>query len=571
MKLKQSTIDKLTSLYGPQQTPEIARSIEKLLDRYSDLPRSEATGLSQEDIFLITYGDSVRQDNEPGLQTLNRFAQEYLKDIVSIVHILPCFPYSSDDGFSVIDYRRIDAPLGDWTHVHQLATQVDLCFDFVLNHCSSQSDYFKGFLTNDPHYKDFFIAEDPATDTSSVLRPRTSPLLHEFESASGPKYCWTTFSKDQVDLNFQNPNVLLEMLDILLFYVRNGARMLRLDAIAYLWKELGTSCAHLPQTHKVVQLFRDMLDRIAPQVLLLTETNVPHEDNISYFGDGANEAQLVYNFPLPPLLLHTLTAQDATHLTHWAQTIQPVSDKTTFLNFTASHDGIGVRPAADILSAAEFQTLIDLTTRHGGQVSYKNDDQGNPIPYELNINYFDALNNPNDYSLDHDTQIDRFLLSQAIALSLLGLPAIYIHSLFGSRNWTEGVKQTGQGRTINREKLDFPTLQLELKLHTTRSFKTFVRYKQLIKIRKIQKTFHPNAAQEILTINPKIFALKRTAVDQSETLYAIFNVTERHQTIELPCSTCLVNLFNQQTLESDTNNKHMIELAPYQFGWFLCQ
>src|SRR5690606_35016656 len=108
-------------------------------------------------------------------------------------------------------------------------------------------------------------------------------------------------SADQVDLNFKNPAVLLATTRALLFYVEHGAKFIRLDAIAYLWKEIGTPCIHLPQTHQVIQLMRAVLDEVAPDVRLITETNVPHPDNISYFGAGTNEAQLVYNFALPPL------------------------------------------------------------------------------------------------------------------------------------------------------------------------------------------------------------------------------------------------------------------------------
>ena len=132
-------------------------------------------------------------------------------------------------------------------------------------------------------------------------------------------------------MNFKNPDVLLALLDALLFYVARGARFIRLDAIAYLWKRIGTSCIHLPQTHAVIQFWRAVLDEVAPHVLLITETNVPHADNVSYFGDGTNEAQLVYNFALPPLVLHALLRGDATHLTRWAQSLTLPSDRSHVL------------------------------------------------------------------------------------------------------------------------------------------------------------------------------------------------------------------------------------------------
>ncbi len=350
--------------------------------------------------------------------------------------------------------------------------------------------------------------------------------------------------------------------------MKNGARMLRLDAIAYLWKELGTSCAHLPRTHAVVQLMRAILDKVAPKVLLLTETNVPHQDNISYFGDGANEAQLVYNFPLPPLILHTLTAGDATKLTAWAKTIEPVSGRTTFLNFTASHDGIGVRPAADILLRDEFQKLVDLATAHGGQVSYKTDADGRAAPYELNINWFDAINNPNNSDVDRKTEIQRFLLSQSIALTFLGMPAIYIHSLLGSRNWYEGVSQTGRARSINREKLDLSIIEKTLADSTSLRYQVYQRYRELLRLRRAQPAFTPGATQQIIDLGPALFANRRTTGNQ--TLLAIHNVTAAPQTITLNeenLTSVTAEFFTD--LISGNRYDYPLTLAPFQFLWLV--
>ncbi|KPK76294.1 MAG: hypothetical protein AMJ79_07205 [Phycisphaerae bacterium SM23_30] len=577
--LPEKTRDKITQLYGPAQTPPLAGKIEDLLGRYSSLmPSGRAAFLSERDVMLITYADSLRQPDAYPLQAMTRFAREYFKDIISIIHILPFFPYSSDDGFSVIDYRRVNPAHGDWSDVAALAEHVDLCFDLVVNHCSASSKYFQGYLAGEPEYEDFFISLDPDTDTSCVLRPRTSPLLHRFAGAAGEKWCWTTFSADQIDFNFHNPAVLLEMLDILLFYVWRGARIIRLDAIAYLWKEPHASCAHLPQTHTAVQLMRDILDLAAPQVLLLTETNVPHADNISYFGDGTNEAQIVYNFPLPPLVLYTLTAEDAAPLTRWAQTLEPVSERTTFLNFTASHDGIGVRPAADILSPAEFQGLIELAERHGGQVSCKHDRRGNAIPYELNLNYFDALNNPHAPAADQ-TEIDRFILSQSIALVLMGMPAIYIHSLLGRRGWPEGAAQTGHPRTINRQKLDLEQVRRNLtekSLPTgfSRSAQVFQRYLDMIRQRRRQRAFHPRAGQQVLDMGKSFFAVLRTALDESEAVLAVHNVTGRPQRLNIEPGRLGpvppgqgIDLISGQKISPDVNGSYQLDLPPYGFLW----
>ncbi|HMD81668.1 MAG TPA: alpha-amylase family glycosyl hydrolase, partial [Anaerolineales bacterium] len=337
--------------------------------------------------------------------------------VVKGIHILPFYPWTSDDGFSVVDYRKVDPALGDWKHISAMQSHFRLMFDGVINHISSQSEWFKAFLNDDPRYRDYFVVIEGSPDPSQVVRPRALPLLTSFSTPSGEKRVWTTFSDDQIDLNFQNPEVLLEILDILLMYVERGAAFIRLDAIAYLWKELGTSCIHLPQTHRVIQFLRAALDEVAPHVQMITETNVPHTDNISYFGDGSNEAQLVYNFALPPLTLHSFHTGDAQVLSSWAKTLTLPSNKTTFFNFLASHDGIGLNPARGILSTADIDVLVEKTLEHGGLVSYKHNSDGSQSPYEMNISYFDALSNPHgNESLG--LQIDRFIAAQAIMLSL---------------------------------------------------------------------------------------------------------------------------------------------------------
>ncbi|MEP7291918.1 MAG: sugar phosphorylase, partial [Chloroflexota bacterium] len=388
------------------------------------------------------------------LQTLRKTLLQTIYPTVNGLHILPFSPYSSDDGFSVIDYIAVDPALGSWNDVRAFKPEFRLMFDAVINHISAQSAWFQGFLRGEDPYREYFIPMNPATDLSLVTRPRALPLLSPFESNAGTQHLWTTFSDDQIDLNYANPDVLIAILRVLLFYVEQGANLIRLDAIAFMWKCVGTTCLHLPETHAVIQLMRDVLDVVAPQVILVTETNVPHIENISYFGSGDDEAQMVYQFSLPPLTLHTFRTGDATVLSRWAATIERASERTTFFNFTASHDGIGVRPALGLLTDAEIAALVKLTEDHGGLVSYKNNPDGTQSPYELNITYFDAITDPAITATQPDIAISRFICSQAIMLAMVGVPGIYLHSLFGSRNFREGVQMTGRNRTINREKLN---------------------------------------------------------------------------------------------------------------------
>ena len=558
--MKANLLDHIIFLYGADRAPQILARAEKLIADYRlRIPVSENV-LSQRDSILITYGDQVQSPHEKPLQTLGKFCEEHLKGVVNGVHILPFYPWTSDDGFSVLDYHKVDSNLGDWKDVSAMQDHFLMMFDGVINHISAQSEWFQKFLRDEPHYRNYFIVVNGSPDLSQVVRPRALPLLTTFKTATGKKQVWTTFSEDQVDLNYQNPDVLLEILDVMFSYVEHGATFIRLDAIAYLWKEIGTSCIHLPQTHYIIQFLRAVLDEIAPHVHLITETNVPHADNISYFGDGYNEAQLVYNFALPPLTLHTLHTGDAQTLSNWAKTLTLPSDKTTFFNFLASHDGIGLNPARGILSNEEVDALVNKTLEHGGLISYKQNEDGSQSPYEMNINYFDALSNPNDNE-NLDLQVDRFMIAQAIMLSLIGLPGIYFHSLFGSRGWLDGVKQTGRSRTINREKCQHENIQNELAKNNSLRSKVFTRYRQLLLARNTTTAFHPHGSQKILAVHQSVFAVERISPDGLSHTLCLHNVSAKPIMFSTDYTLARNVLTNQPLQVSE------ITLEPYQILW----
>ncbi|MDT8306045.1 MAG: alpha-amylase family glycosyl hydrolase, partial [Anaerolineae bacterium] len=376
----------LAAVYGETAAPEILSRLEARLASYQG-PSRPARPFDQRDAFLITYGDMVRQPGEAPLHTLGEFLRAHVRGFVRGVHLLPFYPYTSDDGFSVVDYTAVDPALGSWADVERLGQDFRLAFDAVINHISAHSAWFQGYLRDEAPYRDYFITVDPAADLSAVFRPRALPLLTQVDTAAGPRHVWTTFSADQIDLNFANSEVLLAIVDVLLFYAARGAEVIRLDAIAFLWKEIGSRCLHQPEAHHIVQLLRRVFDRVAPQVALLTETNVPHRENVSYFGDGHDEAQMVYNFSLPPLVLHAIQTGSAAPLSAWAGELSTPSDETAFFNFLASHDGIGVTPARDIIGDAAIDWLAERVEALGGFVSYKNNPDGSQSAYELNINY----------------------------------------------------------------------------------------------------------------------------------------------------------------------------------------
>ena len=578
--------EQLTYIYGPQQArlyePQFQNVLEKYIARIPQTRRivpPPARLLTQRDALLITYGDQFHSPDQSPLQTLDSFLQERLGKSLSGVHLLPFFPYSSDDGFSILDYRQVDPHLGDWNDVRRLGSHYRLMFDAVINHISRGSDWFQAFKRGEKLYKDYFITVDPSTDLSMVVRPRALPLLSEVHTDRGVQYVWTTFSEDQIDLNYANPQVLLEMVDLLLFYVEQGAEIIRLDAIAYVWKASGKPSIHEPQVYAIVKIFRAALDAVAPGTLLITETNVPHKENVSYFGKKqpgsqmTDMAQMVYQFPLAPLTLHTFLTGDAGVLNRWAEALETPSQAATFFNFIASHDGIGVMPARGLLDPEQIDALVKRTLRHGGQVSYKTNQDGSQSVYELNITLFDWLNDPHNPDIELD--VGRFLACQAIMLSLAGVPGIYVHSLFGSHNCQECLQATGRARSINREKFDRQQLRAALEQTGSRENRVLSGYKLLLDTRRKHPAFHPAGGQKVLEIDPSLFALLRTAPDASEHLLCLINVTPQPMVAEI--APRKLNLPQSGSWHDvlfggvhDTEESHLIiPLEGYRVKWLL--
>lgn len=545
--------ERLKKLY-PHNHEELLEKVQTIIDRYQS--KRENTFVDEKDVMLITYGDSIKRQSQSGLGALNSFLRTKGDDSITAVHLLPMFPFTSDDGFSVVDYKAINPELGDWEDVSDLANSFDLMFDAVINHSSKSCPWFKAFLAGEERYKDHYIVADPELDYSSVTRPRALPLLTPFETSEGTKHIWTTFSEDQVDLNFKSPRVFLDILDVLLTYSERGARFIRLDAIGFAWKELGTTCIHLEETHELIKLYREILDSCLPGTILITETNVPHKENISYFGNGYDEAQMVYQFPLPPLVYYSFITGDTKKLTGWLEDIDTPSDATTYFNFLASHDGIGVRPTEGILTDDERQILVDTTLKQGGRVSYKNNGDGTQSPYELNIAYVDAITGSEE---KEDKKVEKFLASQSILLSLAGVPGIYIHSLLGSRNWTEGVEESGINRRINREKLNYDDLMEKLDSETMEQ-KIFDGYKSLIKIRKEQSAFHPLAKQEVVSRDSRLFSIRRHNEETGDVMDIIINVSNEKVSVE---DSSLMG----KELISQRDIKQKVDIAPYEVLW----
>ncbi|WP_270345500.1 sugar phosphorylase [Enterococcus thailandicus] len=545
----------LEKIYTSKQDIDQANQLfTDLLEKYATKKFTENPAIDQSNAYLITYGDSFQHGNEKGLKVLREVVQTYLDDSITDVHLLPMFPFTSDDGFSVTDYLTINPALGDWDDIKKLAQKKRLMYDFVANHMSAKSEWFKKFLNNDIGFEQSFVEYQEEFDTTNVTRPRTSPLFHEYSTDKGEKKkVWTTFSDDQVDVNPKDPIMLARLSEVLLEYTFRGASSIRLDAIGFLWKDSGTTCMHLPKTHEIVKMWRTLLNHFSPNTQIITETNVPHKENISYLGDGHNEANQVYQFPLPPLVLFSFIQENTQKLAEWASTIHALSDEATFFNFLASHDGIGMRPVEGILDDTERETIVERVLNNQGKVSYKSNPDGSQTVYELNINYGDALRSSEDTD---QLAAKKLIAAHNILLSFVGVPAIYYHSIFGSRGDLQGVEESGINRRINRQKIETKQLATELDIDSYRKT-VYEGITRLLKERQNYEAFSPYGEQEVLHLDEQVFALKRTAKDGSE-IISLTNVTGTEKIVEG------LNGINVLTQTEVDNN---FILAPYGIAW----
>jgi glycosidase len=578
----------LTTLYGPIKANVSYVEVERLMRVYwahkspemiaADRAFDPAERFTERDIVLITYGDLLYEHGKRPLESLTDFLSVYMQGAINTVHVLPFFPSSSDRGFAIIDYDEVDPGLGTWEDIEELGERFHLMFDGVFNHVSSKSRWFQRFLNGHPGYEDVFVAFSTKDAVHPdylrlVLRPRTSSLLTPFRTIDGNRYVWTTFSPDQVDLNFKNERVLHRVIEILLSYVRRGTDLIRLDAVTYIWRELGTSCAHLDQTHGLVKLFRAILDVVAPRVALITETNVPHADNIGYFGDGADEAQMVYNFALPPLVLHTFHEGDATVLSRWAAELDWVSPTATYFNFLASHDGVGLLGARGILSQGQIESLIAKCLEHGGLVSYRDNGDGTTSAYELNTTWWSAVNNESHVE-SPSLRVDRFIATQSVPIVLRGVPAVYLPSLFGAKNDTQTALASRDNRAINRTTIQVEPL-IEL-LSDRRSWvrQVATRIRRLLKRRVARPAFHPNAEQHVLDVGPGVFAVLRASLDGSDRVLALTSVRAHTQHVVVPAASTACDerrwrdVLSRRTVVVPGNQLSLV-LKPYEVVWLV--
>lgn len=529
------------------------------------MKRSKNELWSEKDFLLITYADSIKKNNQKNLITLNSFLKKYCKEF-SYIHILPFFPFSSDDGFAVEDYKKIKIEHGSWKDLKKITKTFDIMVDLVINHCSSNNKLFKNFLEDKNPGKDFFInSEKKFPKSNKIVRPRSSDLSKKVLVDGKNNYVWCTFGHDQVDFDFRNPNVLLYFFEIIKFYLDQDIKALRLDAVAFLWKELGTRCINLPQTHNIIRLIRLIIDRFYNKTLVITETNIPSHENLTYFGNN-NEAHCIYNFSLAPLLIHAVVSGNSFYLKKWSRGMPPAQENNSYLNFLSTHDGIGMRPVEGILPENEIQKYFNFFKKQGGLFSYRT-NAGKKSVYEVNITLLEAFKEC--YNGKDKFVLERFILAHTILFSMEGIPAIYIQNYLGSKNDNAKVKKTNSFRSINRRNWNFDSLVKIFKNKSNINSKILHSLNRLMVLRKKQIAFHPNATQFTLQLGDIFFGIWRQSIDRSQSIFCISNLTNVKQKISL----LDINLISTNNWFDILSNKKIKNIGdellfkPYQTFW----
>lgn len=610
----------LRAVYGPAADSLIE-------DLVSDLPAAEAAPRpplpGRDQACWIGYADSlVGGEGRSPLETLRgSFTRHGLGEAFPVVHLLPFYPWDTDRGFSVEDYYAVAPENGRWGDVEALAGDgLALMFDFVANHASIANPLVQSALIarhldpDDPRrtaharYQDFVLAfaEDaPEPDQLAALaRPRAAPVLTPYcllehpderlealpghrqdpevdqrlaagSQVRGEGLVWTTFSRGpdaagreqtrQVDLDYRNPAVFREAAKILCFYRDRGAALLRLDAIGYLWKRLGSTSLHEPETHQLLVALKAYLELAAPEVQTVAEVNEDQERVLGYLGeDAAPESDLVYQFTHFPLAVHAVHTGQAGPYRDWLATLAPFRGRQ-FVTALGSHDGMGMKPLRGRLPEDELEAFAArLAEDHGGLPNHAVLPGGRRIVYEVCATPWDLINAPGQ-----PHALERYRAVAALGLLPRGLPGFYVNGVFGlgGHHPEEGLDEN---RTVNRQRLDAAWLDGQLADPASRPARVLAMLRHLLARRAALPAFDPDApALEPLDLGAGLVAARVPACDPEHDLVALVDVAGAGRSLDpsalaaaLPGEGPLVDHLDEAEVPAGT-----LEVPPYGVLW----
>ena len=540
----------------------LKNEIVQLIEDFNKKNRLNKINISEKTSLVISYGDNIYSNQSSSMKIFQKFFQKNLEKLFDTIHFLPFYPSSSDSGFAVKDHYQIDKKIGNWSDLKKISKSKKIMADVVINHASARGLWFKNFLKRKKPGKDYFLTVNSKFNTSKVVRPRDHKLLKKIKIFEKNDYLWRTFSPDQIDLNFKNPSVLLRFIKIIIYLINNGVTIFRLDAIAYLWKQNGTKCINLSQTHEIIKLLRVVTSLLNVQTLIITETNLPEKENLSYFGKN-NEANWVYNFSLPPLLIHAFLFENSSYLNQWSRKLPSTKHGNCYLNFIASHDGIGIRPTEGILNEKTLSSFLKRLKKNGSKFSYRKVQNKSKKVYEANITVFDALRK-SDFDPKGLFFLERYVSAHAIMISFEGIPAVYFNSLFGKSNDEAKYIITGNNRDVNRYKWNFNNITTKLRDKKSKQSIFYRNIGALLETKRKQKAFHPNASRININLGPKIFCFKRISKDKKQSIICMTNLSSKIQTPNFKKTGSYRDLLNSNLKFREGNS---LILKPFQTVW----
>lgn len=441
-------------------------------------------------IMLITYADSMGQN----LKDLKEVLDTHFKKAVGGVHILPFYPSSADRGFAPLTYKEVEPKFGDWTDIEALKENYYLMFDFMVNHISKQSEYFKDFqrYKDDSKYSDFFIRyhdfwEDgePTEEEVDLIykrKPRAPSIEVEFKDGTAEKI-WCTFDKEQLDLNMESEVVKEFIKENLKFLADKGASIIRLDAFAYAIKKAGTSCFFIePDIWELLDYCKDILTE--KDVEILPEIHEHYSIQLKI----AEKGHPVYDFSLPMLLLHSIYSSNSRRLRDWLKKC-PDNQYTTL----DTHDGIGVVDVKDLMTDQEIEATREMLYKQGSNVKkvYSSEAYDNLDIYQINCSYYSALGNDND----------SYLLARAVQFFAPGIPQIYYVGMLAGENDIELLEETKVGRNINRHYYSKAEIDKEVKRPVVQKLIKLMEFRNYYSAFDGDYIIHDSESEEILKIS----------------------------------------------------------------------
>lgn len=517
-----------------------SRYIERLPSlRKSDLERERNYNwfLSQKWTGMALYCDRFADDLK-GLRAKVPYLQELGINLVHVMPILDCPPDNSDGGYAVRDFRKVDSGVGTTEDVEALTSTLKkrdmlLVLDVVVNHTSDEHEWALKARQGDKKYQDYYYVfddremPDAYEEAMPEIFPETSPGNFTWDQQMG-KWVMTVFNSYQWDLNYRNPAVLIEMIDIILFWANKGADILRLDAVAFLWKKMGSACQNEREAHLLLQLMKDCCQVTAPGVLFIAEAIVSPREITKYFGDdaiSAKECEIAYNATFMSLLWDAVATKNANLLNRGVKSLPEKLERATWLNYVRCHDDIGLGFSDDDARLCGYDPfehrrfLVDYFT---GKFPTS---LARGLPFGENLKTGDrrisgslaslvgleaALESQNEEAID--AAIDTILLLHSMVLSFGGIPLIYYGDAIGTLNSTaylDDQSKRNDNRWVHRSHFDWEKAERRRQNGTVEN-RIFCALKKMIAIRKETLAFADFDNRQLLVVdNPNLLVFSR--------------------------------------------------------------